>query len=57
MKQPVTIMASSTLNLQSNIRFKLPVVITKTILGSLELGLFQGGQLIRIYRFNGSSVG
>ena len=56
-KQAVTIATSGSLNLQSSVRFKLPVVITKTIIGSLELALFQNGQLVRIYRLNGSSVG
>jgi len=54
-KQAVVI--SSSLNLQSNLNFKLPVLITSAVLGSIELALFANNTLVRVYRLNGSAVG
>lgn len=43
-------------NIDTLITFKIPVEITNSIFGSIEMGLKKNSQLIKLYRFYGSAV-
>jgi hypothetical protein len=53
-KQKISI--KGIINLDSSIDFKVPVVISNTIMGSFDLALISSSIIKRIYRIGGSAI-